>query len=73
MTNQILSSPATSITRAASKQTYYTIRFLVDRDRMDSALLNWNRTSDHPTAMRAIRTCTSWGPGRIPTPGSQAP
>jgi len=28
---------AASITRAASKQTYYTIRFLVDRDRVDDA------------------------------------
>ena len=30
-------SPALSITRAASKQTYYTIRFLVDRDRIEDA------------------------------------
>jgi phytoene/squalene synthetase len=30
-------SPASSITRAASKQTYYTIRFLVDRDCVDDA------------------------------------
>jgi phytoene/squalene synthetase len=30
-------SPATSITKAASKQTYYTIRFLVDRERVDDA------------------------------------
>ncbi len=28
---------ASSITKAASKQTYYTIRFLADRDRMDDA------------------------------------
>jgi hypothetical protein len=28
---------ASSITKAASKQTYYTIRFLVDRDRVDGA------------------------------------
>src|SRR5512147_2732993 len=28
---------ASSITKAASKQTYYTIRFLVDRDRVDDA------------------------------------
>src|SRR5678816_3794171 len=28
-------SPAALITKAASKQTYYTIRFLVDRDRID--------------------------------------
>jgi large subunit ribosomal protein L18 len=28
---------AASITKAASKQSYYTIRFLVDRDRMDDA------------------------------------
>ncbi len=30
-------NPAASITKAASKQTYYTIRFLVDRDRVDDA------------------------------------
>ncbi len=28
---------ASSITKTASKQTYYTIRFLVDRDRVDDA------------------------------------
>lgn len=33
--NQIITSPASSITKAASKQTYYTIRFLVDRERVD--------------------------------------
>ena len=31
------SNLAASITKAASRQTYYTIRFLVDRDRLDSA------------------------------------
>ncbi len=31
------SSPASSITKAASRQTYYTIRFLVDRDRLEDA------------------------------------
>jgi phytoene/squalene synthetase len=30
-------NPASTITKAASKQTYYTIRFLVDRDRVDDA------------------------------------
>ncbi len=30
-------NPASSITRAASKQTYYTIRFLVDRERVEDA------------------------------------
>ena len=30
-------SPAASITKAASTQTYYTIRFLVDRERVDDA------------------------------------
>ena len=30
-------SPASAITKAASKQTYYTIRFLVDRERVDDA------------------------------------
>jgi phytoene/squalene synthetase len=30
-------TPASSITREASKQTYYTIRFLVDRDRVEDA------------------------------------
>jgi phytoene/squalene synthetase len=30
-------NPSRSITKAASKQTYYTIRFLVDRDRVDDA------------------------------------
>ncbi len=30
-------TPASSITKAASKQTYYTIRFLVDRDRIEDA------------------------------------
>ena len=33
----MITSPASSITKAASKQTYYTIRFLVDRDRVDDA------------------------------------
>jgi phytoene/squalene synthetase len=28
---------ASSITKAASKQTYYTIRYLVDRERVDDA------------------------------------
>src|SRR5512141_2526967 len=30
-------TPAASITKAASKQTYYTIRFLVDRERIEDA------------------------------------
>ena len=30
-------NPAAAITKAASKQTYYTIRFLVDRERVDDA------------------------------------
>jgi phytoene/squalene synthetase len=33
----MITSPASSITKAASKQAYYTIRFLVDRDRVDDA------------------------------------
>jgi hypothetical protein len=33
----MLTNPAASITKAASKQTYYTIRFLVDRERVDDA------------------------------------
>ena len=33
----MIPSPAPSITKAASKQTYYTIRFLVDRERVDDA------------------------------------
>ena len=35
--NQMMTNPASSITKAASKQTYYTIRFLVDRERVDDA------------------------------------
>ena len=35
--NQMMPTPASSITKAASKQTYYTIRFLVDRERVDDA------------------------------------
>lgn len=35
--NQIITSPASSITKVASKQTYYTIRFLVDRARVEDA------------------------------------
>ena len=35
--NQMITSPASSITKAASKQTYYTIRFLVDRERVEDA------------------------------------
>jgi hypothetical protein len=35
--NYIITTPASSITKAASKQTYYTIRFLADRDRVDDA------------------------------------
>ncbi len=33
----MITSPASSITKAASQQTYYTIRFLVDRERVDDA------------------------------------
>jgi phytoene/squalene synthetase len=33
----MISNPASMITKAASKQTYYTIRFLVDRDRVEDA------------------------------------
>lgn len=33
----MITTPASSITKAASKQTYYTIRLLVDRDRVDDA------------------------------------
>jgi len=35
--NQMTTNVAESITKAASKQTYYTIRLLVDRERMDDA------------------------------------
>jgi len=35
--NQMNTTPAASITKAASKQTYYTIRFLVDRERVEDA------------------------------------
>jgi phytoene/squalene synthetase len=33
----MITTPASAITKAASKQSYYTIRFLVDRDRVDDA------------------------------------
>ena len=33
----MITTPASSITKAASKQTYYTIRFLADRDRVEDA------------------------------------
>lgn len=33
----MIATPASLITKAASKQTYYTIRYLVDRDRIDDA------------------------------------
>ena len=33
----MITTPASSITQAASKQTYYTIRFLADRDRVEDA------------------------------------
>jgi phytoene/squalene synthetase len=33
----MIADPAVSITKSASKQTYYTIRFLVDRDRVEDA------------------------------------
>jgi phytoene/squalene synthetase len=33
----MITIPASAITKAASKQTYYTIRFLVDRDRVNDA------------------------------------
>jgi len=33
----MLTTPASAITKAASKQTYYTIRFLVDRERVEDA------------------------------------
>ena len=35
--NRMITTPASSITKAASKQTYYTIRFLVDRERVEDA------------------------------------
>jgi phytoene/squalene synthetase len=35
--NQMTSNPARLITKAASQQTYYTIRLLVDRERVDDA------------------------------------
>jgi len=35
--NQMITTPAASITKAASTQTYYTIRFLVDRERVADA------------------------------------
>ena len=35
--NQIVTTPAAATTKAASKQTYYTIRFLVDRERVEDA------------------------------------
>jgi hypothetical protein len=35
--NQMTTTPASLITKAASKQTYYTIRFLVDRERVEDA------------------------------------
>ncbi len=35
--NQMITTPALPITKAASKQTYYTIRFLVNRERVDDA------------------------------------
>jgi hypothetical protein len=35
--HQMITNPASSITKAASKQTWYTIRFLVDRERVDDA------------------------------------
>ncbi len=35
--NQFMTSPASSITKAASQQTYYTIRVLADRARVDDA------------------------------------
>ena len=35
--NPMITTPASAITKAASKQTYYTIRFLVDHGRIDDA------------------------------------
>jgi phytoene/squalene synthetase len=35
--NQMITNLASSITKAASKQTYYTIRYLVDRDKVEDA------------------------------------
>jgi hypothetical protein len=35
--NQKITTPAASITKVASKQTYYTIRLLVDRERVEDA------------------------------------
>jgi phytoene/squalene synthetase len=35
--NHMITTPASLITKAASKQTYYTIRFLADRDRIEDA------------------------------------
>src|SRR5262245_58308553 len=35
--NPMITTPASTITKAASKQTYYTIHFLVDRERVDDA------------------------------------
>jgi phytoene/squalene synthetase len=35
--NEVITAHASAITKAASKQTYYTIRFLADHDRVDDA------------------------------------
>ncbi len=34
---QMITNPAATLTKIASKQTYYTIRFLVDRARVEDA------------------------------------
>jgi phytoene/squalene synthetase len=35
--NQLIFNITSSVTKTASKQTYYTVRFLADRDRIDDA------------------------------------
>ena len=55
-------SPASAITKAASKQTYYTIRLLVDRERVDDAYraygyFRWvDDTLDADSCSRSERT-----------------
>jgi phytoene/squalene synthetase len=60
---QMITDPASSITKAASKQTYYTIRFLVDRERVNDAYRSY-------AYFRWLDDVLDAGPGSRPAPAA---
>jgi phytoene/squalene synthetase len=63
----MVTTPASSITKAASKQTYYTIRFLADRDRVEDAYRAYGyfRWVDDTLDRRQPPGCRNEGAKRI--------